>query len=932
MAVFFDKKRGFLVLCKLNDLKPLKKDADLDVGFKVFASNPLPNNPFVVTTESWRDKVIGVDDLPVSKKRYDEYLNYNIPYNDDFLYLDTWLASSVETFGANSNGDAFEADELEENHYTWLYRGVYIDHDNDDKTKAIGIILGTHYDPESERVRIILAIPRKQYPDICSKIESGDLTDVSLGLFAKSAECSVCGNIATSPLNVCTHNKFKGIKPGYYELNRGITGIEVSLITDAGADMNAKLLKVISGIKESEMKVTAAWLGQTFFPLIKNFQDRGWKVSTRDEVLASLKEEKEEGDKDCERFVAAMNDDEYAALYSQFSSGVINVMSANKEVRGMKIEELVEGLKTLDAAGFKYSPSQVTGEEEESIVDPEDVENKEDAQELKVIRDNTNNEEIEDEADEQSEEIEEEVSSEDDGIKPQEEVEEESEETDTRTNEDEDTIGGLDGDEVGANDKGVNASQDSDEETFHDREHDEASVTAESEVDSEAREFQEEPTPTEEIIEGLEQDYQESDGFGESQGLTSFKKTQSAISLEKDDVLVSRAGKKYKFVEASGNGLSAKVTDMEGKKTFEIMPHKNYRFCGRKGVSIGSVVSVRLPRSLRENSILSEYSLIKGKVLEAHAKYASIDVGNAIIHLPYDCLTGRAFEESSGVLSRKAILFNRPDWAMDVEAWRTTVLSSKSKKDLTVNLEDNYKGMSKRSDPVKQPSSVKILDKVVSLASVFPKGSKVRFIKGENLLHSKVKGLAGDEILLVSGRKIKASEAMSEGVFLLFSSYLRKNNKVVKATQESLKKAESKITQYKRVNQDLKDKNSVLASDLRKNKKEKEVLSKKETDRIQSAERFEKKIKPIILMAKKKGYGVFSDESKTDAEAIVSMKTLLVKASDDVLAQYEKTIKNFQPVNKLVSLSGEKITKGIPSVTASKNDEFGDLIEQMSSV
>ena len=196
---------------------------------------------------------------------------------DKFLYMRVRMVSAVEKHGPNANGDAFEHAELAARYATFIRAAVNIDHDNDSPEKAVGFILDARYLPDEMYVEGIHAIDRvlaeQKRPGIIHAIESGVVQDSSMGCYVEKSICSEClrqagwgGNfddlnkyaallslgrgIATVPEEYCHHiGKFgekKGGANGPYEINRGVTFFEDSIITTAGADKDAKYLEKLA--------------------------------------------------------------------------------------------------------------------------------------------------------------------------------------------------------------------------------------------------------------------------------------------------------------------------------------------------------------------------------------------------------------------------------------------------------------------------------------------------------------------------------------------------------------------------------------------------------------------------------------------------------------------------------------------------------------
>jgi len=219
---------------------------------------------FVQNDKSAMQRVAGIEPVMLNPEK--------------FLYMRTRMVSAVEAHGPNANGDAFEDAELAARYATFINSAVNVDHDNDSPDKAVGFILDARYIPESKYVEGIHAIDRvlaeEKRPGIVRAIEAGVVTDTSMGCYVEKSICSEClkeagwdgkdfsnlnkfaallsvgRGIATVPEEYCRHigkyGEKKGGANGPYEINRGVTFFEDSIITTAGADKDAKYLEKLA--------------------------------------------------------------------------------------------------------------------------------------------------------------------------------------------------------------------------------------------------------------------------------------------------------------------------------------------------------------------------------------------------------------------------------------------------------------------------------------------------------------------------------------------------------------------------------------------------------------------------------------------------------------------------------------------------------------
>lgn len=210
-------------------------------------------------------KIAGAAAEPFSRIAIDPSSHY---------YLDSWAVSAFERFGLNENSDGFERDQLKQAHRTFVGSWVCVDHENWDERLAIGTNVDAVYMPD-DYVRVAMAVERRRSearrPGLEAKIERGEVTDTSMGVFASSSACTICGNVASDELDFCddvrppirgsvicdSRTLWKPVRAG--ELNRGLLFFEDTIITsDEGADNNAKILaKLASASGRAKREVTA---------------------------------------------------------------------------------------------------------------------------------------------------------------------------------------------------------------------------------------------------------------------------------------------------------------------------------------------------------------------------------------------------------------------------------------------------------------------------------------------------------------------------------------------------------------------------------------------------------------------------------------------------------------------------------------------------
>lgn len=214
---------------------------------------------------------------------------------DKYYYFRNRAVSVYEVHGLNDNGDGFERDELQKKYATFIGCPSSVDHITEDQ---VGIIVDSVFIPFKgvfrpsegkfisanikdaqpgdlligDWVENIHALDRevcaKNHPELIPGIESGQITDTSMGCYARYAVCTACGNVAYSEDQFCNCVKSskgrKIVKAGTNEeivvgeLNKDIKFFEDTIVLPlelqgkaggAGADPGAKVLQIISSLK-----------------------------------------------------------------------------------------------------------------------------------------------------------------------------------------------------------------------------------------------------------------------------------------------------------------------------------------------------------------------------------------------------------------------------------------------------------------------------------------------------------------------------------------------------------------------------------------------------------------------------------------------------------------------------------------------------------
>ena len=197
------------------------------------------------------------------------------PMNPEFSF---YRVMGVHGDSINTNGDLFKwgsrSDDKESEllrlaknlgkyvYQTFIGKGNYKDHNNANVTAAVGIILDAIPNHTVKGIELLIAVDRTKDPMLVRGIDSGYITDVSMGCRVGHSYCSVCNNVAHNELEYCAHIKnwkgahYSGPETGWknamvFEDNRDVEFIEESWVT-VGADTKAKHLEKIAALRQAK--------------------------------------------------------------------------------------------------------------------------------------------------------------------------------------------------------------------------------------------------------------------------------------------------------------------------------------------------------------------------------------------------------------------------------------------------------------------------------------------------------------------------------------------------------------------------------------------------------------------------------------------------------------------------------------------------------
>lgn len=216
----------------------------------------------------------------IEKSKYEKNKMHIIGnYDPDFHY---YRVISVHGNVPNDNGDMFlwgeannpDSPELlrfEEGlgryiYQTFIGRGNFKNHKNDDVSLAVGINLDVLANHNGKFIENLLAVDNKKDPELVRSIDKGYIQSVSMGAKVGRSLCSICNNVARTEAEYCNCIKYnkggnlyvqgQGFKP-VYEDNREVNFIELSWVT-VPADRDALLLeKIASHYREDKIDAIA---------------------------------------------------------------------------------------------------------------------------------------------------------------------------------------------------------------------------------------------------------------------------------------------------------------------------------------------------------------------------------------------------------------------------------------------------------------------------------------------------------------------------------------------------------------------------------------------------------------------------------------------------------------------------------------------------
>jgi len=193
----------------------LKADASLSDALDTNAVDSVGHSVEVMDAEKDKSLIMQLDYptwLPFAAKEY-----HISPKIEDYIIVNTLVCPSELP---NRNGIAFPTNELARfmpppiarmAYKAWAGCPVHLEHDNEDHTKAYGVILDASFHKVSGygngklwKVMGLLAIDKNKYPDIAQQVLTKEINTYSMGALVDSFTCGFCGSECTSKF-CCRH-------------------------------------------------------------------------------------------------------------------------------------------------------------------------------------------------------------------------------------------------------------------------------------------------------------------------------------------------------------------------------------------------------------------------------------------------------------------------------------------------------------------------------------------------------------------------------------------------------------------------------------------------------------------------------------------------------------------------------------------------------
>lgn len=129
-----------------------------------------------------------------------------------FQFKPGFLYTQVRAISAriNQNYDGWPSDELKKSYRSFLGKPVFVNHQNEDPSKARGKVVASRYvEAGNDRyIETVMEVDAKRFPKLAKEIITGGLDSVSMGVEAGFTICSYCDHKAVDTPDFCAHVKF----------------------------------------------------------------------------------------------------------------------------------------------------------------------------------------------------------------------------------------------------------------------------------------------------------------------------------------------------------------------------------------------------------------------------------------------------------------------------------------------------------------------------------------------------------------------------------------------------------------------------------------------------------------------------------------------------------------------------------------------------
>lgn len=126
---------------------------------------------------------------------------------EGYTYLHINAMGAGEYYSSNRNADYFPEENLKKSYKTFETSPAYVyrSHINKDPARSYGKVIFSIYNDRMHRVELIAECPNDLVEDINSRIKAGDFPSTSMAAKIPSDTCSICGNVARTRQEYCSH-------------------------------------------------------------------------------------------------------------------------------------------------------------------------------------------------------------------------------------------------------------------------------------------------------------------------------------------------------------------------------------------------------------------------------------------------------------------------------------------------------------------------------------------------------------------------------------------------------------------------------------------------------------------------------------------------------------------------------------------------------